>query len=229
MKRHSKVFLLSFSASTVATALALTFLRHHVARTAAPLLRTARTVRSAPVGIIFGAFVSPDGTPCQVLQDRLDTGHLLYTQGTVSKLILSGDHGQKDYDEVNAMRRYLQEKGVPPCDLFLDHAGFDTYDTLYRARDIFGVTKAVLVTQTFHLKRALFIGRALGIEVQGVASDLSRIHQIEKLQRREVIANVKAALDLVRSRKPVYLGKFISLDSDGRVTHDKDSAESDNF
>lgn len=195
-------------------------LRWRVTSIANPLLVAADSVEPAPVGIVFGAYVYENGSPCGVLEDRLLTALELYQNGKFEKFILSGDHGQHNYDEVNTMKDYLVNKGVPEEILFLDHAGFDTYDTLYRARDIFGVKKAILVTQDFHLKRALYIASSLGIDAQGVRADRRRIPEIRRYQKRELAANVKAFLDLTRARSPVFLGEEISLDESASVTHD---------
>jgi len=116
---------------------------------------------AADAAIVLGAKVFKSGALSQVLADRMDTGIELYQKGKVKKLLLTGDHGQTSYDEVNAMRRYALERGVPDEDIFMDHAGFSTYDSMYRARDVFMVRKAIIVTQEFHLSRALFIARAV--------------------------------------------------------------------
>ena len=195
-------------------------LKHRVQAKAKPYLRTVENVASSQAAVVFGAYVYPDGTPCLVLKDRLDTGLELYRRGVVGKLLLTGDHGQDDYDEVNAMRRYLEAKGVPSEDLFCDHAGFDTYDSLYRARDIFQAESLVLVTQSFHLSRALYIAQSLGLKVQGVPSDQRKIPEIRSLELRELAANCKALLDLTRRRKPVFLGAHIPLSGNGEMSQD---------
>src|SRR3989339_602329 len=124
--------------------------------------------------IVPGASVHPDGTPSDVLEHRLLTGIALYEAGKAGAIIVSGDDGQEEYDEGNAMRVYLLEHDVPAEDIFLDHAGFDTYDTMYRAKAIFGLNSAIVATQLYHLPRALYIGRAQGIEVYGVSADRQR-------------------------------------------------------
>ena len=127
---------------------------------------------TAKVAIVLGARVYEDGTPSPMLADRLATGVELYKLGKVDKLLLSGDHGTTTYDEVNVMLRYCLDRGVPDEDVFTDHAGFDTYDTMYRARDVFKVTDALVVTQDFHLRRAVYIARSLGLEATGVVADI---------------------------------------------------------
>ena len=222
MKVRIKKFMFTFFCISLVTGItALFILKGRVDQVAAPLTQSLDSVDPSPAALIFGAYVYPDGTPCPVLQDRLLTGLSLYRSGKVDKLLLTGDHGQSGYDEVNGMKEFLERQGVPSDDLFLDHAGFDTYDSLYRARDIFGLKKVTLVTQSFHLKRALYIGNSLGLEVQGVPSDLRKIPEIKSLERREVAANVKAFMDLVRKRPPVHLGSPISMDESSSQTHDK--------
>ena len=117
--------------------------------------------------LLLGAKVKSDGMPSGILQDRIDTAIELYNAKKVDKILVSGDHGTKQYDEVNAMRKYLLDKNIPPQDIFLDHAGFDTYDSLYRARDIFQAKSLIVDTQNFHLNRALYIGKQLGLNLVG--------------------------------------------------------------
>lgn len=171
--------------------------------------------------IVLGASVHPDGTPSDILEDRLLTGISLLEDGKADAIIVSGDNGQNGYDEVNAMRVYLLEHGVSAEDIFLDHAGFDTYDTLYRAKAIFGVSSAVIVTQAYHLPRALYIGKARGIEVYGVVADRRSYRGMRYFKAREALANVKAVVDVMFSSKPMYLGNSISIDGDGRATWDE--------
>lgn len=186
-----------------------------------PLIRTPEEVEPCRAGLIFGAYALPDGRPSSALQDRLDTGLKLYQMGKFERFILSGDHGRKQYDEVNTMRRYLEERGVPKEDLFLDHAGFDTYDSLYRARHVFKARELILVTQKFHLPRALYIGEALGLDCQGVEADIHTLQSLRQLQLREVAAKVKAVLEVNFKRRPVYLGEPIPIDGEARLSHDQ--------
>lgn len=216
MRRMIKLLL----GSLVVCGLAVLAINRSVNTTGVPLIRSVGDLRPAQVALIFGAYAYPDGTPCYALEDRLNTGLELYEKGIVDKLIVSGDHGSKDYDEVNAMRRYLEAAGVPKDDLFCDHAGFDTYDSLYRARDIFGVQTLVLVTQEFHLPRALYIGESLGLDCEGVVADKRVLPEIRSLEAREVGAKVKAFWDVQSQRFPVFLGPQIALSESAVVTHD---------
>ncbi len=172
------------------------------------------------VAIVPGASVLRNGTPSDILRDRLETAVELYDRGEVSVFLLSGDNGQEDYDEVNAMKTYLLGKNIPPEKIFLDHAGFDTYDTLYRAKHIFGVTSAHLITQKYHLNRGLFIGRSLGMMINDVAADRQPYVKARWFAFRETLANVKAVWDIMCKTQPKYLGEKIDLAGDGRVTWD---------
>ncbi len=178
-------------------------------------------VPARPVAIVFGAKVWATG-PSHILEDRLDAGIALYKSGKVRKLLLSGDHGQREYDEVNAMRDYVLARGVKPADVFLDHAGFRTYDTLYRARDVFGVKSAVLVTNRFHLPRSIYVARRLGLDVVGLSSDARAYRTWLYNNCREFLARTLAWVEVnVTCPSPKYLGPAIDIEGDGRVTHDR--------
>jgi SanA protein len=188
---------------------------------AGAMYRSAKDVPERPVAIVFGARVWRSG-PSHILADRLDAAIRLYRLGKVRKLLLSGDHGCHAYDEVNAMRRYAREQGVPPQDLFLDHAGFRTYDTLYRAREVFGVRAAVLVTNEFHLPRAIYTGRRFGLDVVGLSSDGRTYRSRHRNAAREFLARSLAWYQIHVSRpRPKYLGPPIDIAGDGCVTHDR--------
>ncbi len=174
---------------------------------------------AAEVAIVLGARVYPDGTPSPMLADRLATGVELYKVGKVDKLLMSGDHGTTTYDEVNVMLRYCLDRGVPDEDVFTDHAGFDTYDTMYRARDVFKVTDALVVTQDFHLPRAVYIARSLGLDATGVVADIQPYTNEWRFALREWPARVKAFFQLhVTKPGPRFLGPAIPIDGDGRLT-----------
>lgn len=175
--------------------------------------------RPAQAALVLGAGVWDDGTPSAVLMDRLEVALDLYRAGKVQKVLCTGDHGDRQYDEVNAMRLYLEKQGVPTEDIFMDHAGFDTYDSMYRARDIFGVRSAVVVTQAFHLPRALYLARSMGIEAQGVSASLRPYLGDDWYEFREVPARAKAFGEVLIARKPMFLGPEIPITGDGRATH----------
>lgn len=167
--------------------------------------------------LVLGAAVKGD-TPSKMLQDRLDVGIALYEAGVSKKLLLSGDNGQSNYNEVVVMKKYVLDAGIPAEDVFLDYAGFSTYESMYRARDVFLVETAVVVTQKYHLYRALQIGRALGLNVQGVASDQQTYSGQDYRDLREIAARIKDVFQSIIQPKPTYLGPEIPIDGDGSVT-----------
>ncbi|KGG79512.1 hypothetical protein Y919_11590 [Caloranaerobacter azorensis H53214] len=172
--------------------------------------------------LVLGALVYRNGRVSPILQDRLDVGIELYKNNIVKKVLLSGDHGQKSYDEVNAMKEYVISRNVPAEDIFLDHAGFNTYDSLYRARHVFQAKKIIIVTQEYHLPRAIYIARKLGIDAYGVTADKHIYPKMPLYKNREFLARVKDYV-LVNFLKPKsrYLGEVIDLSGDGRITNDK--------
>lgn len=171
--------------------------------------------------IVLGAKVHEDGRPSLMLKDRLDCAYNLYRLGLAPKIICSGDHGQESYDETGNMKVYLVSKGVSPDDIFEDHAGFATYDTVYRAGYIFGVTRACYVSQKYHLYRTLYISNALDQTSFGVVCDTKRYPNQSMRDMRELMAQVK---DFVKARikpYPKYLGPAIDLQKSGAQTDDK--------
>jgi SanA protein len=177
-----------------------------------------RDGQPAQAALVLGAQVLPDGRPSAMLEDRVREGVALYQAGRVRKLLLSGDHGRAGYDEVGTMRRRALALGVPPQDVFTDHAGFDTWDSAQRARRVFDVRSAVVVTQGFHLPRAVFLARRAGLDATG--AEASRPGGYGRLGRlnaaREVLARVKAAGDWIGGRPPRSLGPELSIAGDGR-------------
>ena len=159
--------------------------------------------------LIPGAAVSAAGELTPIFIDRVDLAIALYEANKVSKILVSGDNSTLSYNEVSPVRTYLLNNGIPEADIFLDHAGFDTYSSMYRARDIFGVTSVLISTQEFHLPRAVFIARKLGIEAYGVNADLGYIFKRNYV--REVLANEKAMLDLFLGRTPKFLGEQVPI------------------
>jgi SanA protein len=173
----------------------------------------------AQAAIILGARVYSDGTPSAMLADRLETGIELYKLGKVKKLLLSGDHGQVEYDEVNVMLDYVLARGVPSWDVFTDHAGFDTYDTMYRAIAVFQVKSALIVTQRFHLARSVYTAQQLGLEATGVVADIQPYGGEFRNRMREWLARGKAIFQLhITHPEPRFLGPPLPIDGDGRVT-----------
>jgi SanA protein len=170
-----------------------------------------------PVAIVFGAGVWPSGHLSHALADRMETAIELYRAGTVNKLLLTGDNRTVDYNEPAAMAEYAQARGVPGEDLVLDYAGRRTYDSCYRAKAIFGVERAVLVTQAFHLPRALYTCEGLGLEAVGVAADRRSYRRSGWYEVREVAALARAWLDLNLLRPVPVLGEPIVVDWSRRV------------
>lgn len=170
--------------------------------------------------LVLGAGIRPDGTPSFMLRHRLDKGIELYEAGVAPKLLLSGDNGQERYDEVNAMKGYVLAQGVPAEDIFLDHAGFSTYDSIYRAKAVFAVEEAVVVTQNYHLYRALFIARRLGLQAVGVSAEGSHYAGQWGRDVREFLAKNKDFVMCFIKPEPKYLGEVIPISGDGRLSHD---------
>ena len=171
--------------------------------------------------LVLGAGLLPDGSPSLMLRERIDTGVALYEAGAAPKLIMSGDHGREDHDEVNAMKDAAMAAGVPSEDVFMDHAGFNTYDRLYRAEAIFGAERVIIVTQAYHLSRALYIASRLGLEAVGVSCDTRRYAGQTMRDIREVLARDKDFFQCVFLPEPTYLGEFIPLSGSGDATNDR--------
>lgn len=182
-----------------------------------------RTSQSVGAGydaiLVLGCKVYPDGSLSPMLRDRMDQGIALYRAGVAPKLLLSGDHGRADYDEVGSMFHYALGQGVPQEDIFLDHAGFSTYESVYRARAIYGLERPVIVSQGFHVPRALFIARCMGMDAAGVGCDYRPYNNIWYNHLREVPARIHDFLQCVLHVPPRYLGEAIPiLSSDAALT-----------
>ncbi len=169
--------------------------------------------------LVLGARVWGNGQPSGILKDRINTGVDLYEAGASDRLLMSGDHGQDDYDEVNAMKDYAIERGVDPDVIFMDHAGFSTYESLYRARDVFQIKTVVIVSQQYHLYRALYIARALGLTAYGVSCDTREYNAYLLFDLRETLARCKDFLYSIFQPLPTYLGDVIPITGDGSATN----------
>lgn len=170
--------------------------------------------------LVLGASVRGN-SPSLMLEDRLLSSISLYDKKVASKIIMSGDNGTNNYDEVNVMKRYAVNKGINSSDVFMDHAGFSTYDSIYRAKEIFNIDKMIIVTQEYHLYRALHIASQLGIEAYGVKA-LENNYMGQSLREiREILARNKDFLKSIIKPKPTYLGDVIPINSDGNITNDK--------
>lgn len=168
--------------------------------------------------IVLGCGVRADGTPSDMLEDRIKEGVFLYKKGAAEKIIMSGDHGRKNYDEVNVMKDYAINLGVPSEDIFMDHAGFSTYESIYRAKEIFKVKSAIIVTQGFHLPRALYIANSFGIDAKGVSADLRKYTGSRYVELREMLARNKDFLTCIIKPEPTYLGDSIPVSGNGDAT-----------
>ena len=173
--------------------------------------------------MVVGCQVRSDGTPSHMLEVRLKRSVALYEAGAAPKLLMSGDHGTQYYNEVDAMKRYAVKAGVPSTDIFMDHAGFSTYDSVSRAINVFQAEKIIIVTQKYHLYRALYIAKALGIEAYGVAADYRQYSGQFARDVREVLARVKDFGMAVFKPDPTYLGEAIPISGNGELTHDENS------
>lgn len=170
--------------------------------------------------IVLGCKVKDNGDPSDMLADRLKRGIDLYKQGAAPKIIMSGDHGTVEYDEVNTMKRIAIDAGIPSSDVFMDHAGFSTYESIYRAKEIFEADKIIIVTQEYHLYRALYIAEKLGIEAYGVNSDYNTYWGQIKRDIREILARCKDFVSMIFMPEPTYLGEKIPISGNGDLTND---------
>lgn len=177
--------------------------------------------------LVLGCGLNQDGTPSPMLGDRLQVGTRLYEEGASDRLLMSGDHGRENYDEVNAMKTYAVDRGIPSENIFMDHAGFSTYESIYRARDVFKAKKIILVSQEYHLYRGLYIARALGLDAYGVAADMQSYAGQKYYETREVVARVKDFLTSIFKPRPTFLGEAIPVNGNGDITNDKDIYNAD--
>ena len=172
--------------------------------------------------LVLGCYVHDSGRPSDMLADRLRRGIELYQSGAATKLLMSGDHGRKEYNEVKTMKLEAMETGIPSEDIFMDHAGFSTYESIFRARDVFAADKIIIVTQEYHLHRALYIANALGVEAYGVAADYHTYVGQANREIREILARNKDFATSILKPNPTYLGDVIPVSGDGNLTNDED-------
>ncbi len=160
-------------------------------------------------------------TPSHMLEDRLLQGIELYENGASGKMLMSGDHGREEYDEVNVMKDFAADRGVDTDDIFMDHAGFSTYESMYRAKEIFKAEKVLIVTQDYHLYRAIYDARALGIDAYGIASNPREYAGQIYRDIREILAKNKDFVYCIIKPEPTYMGDEIPVQGNGNVTNDK--------
>jgi len=170
--------------------------------------------------LVLGAGIWGD-KPSPMLEDRLLQAISLYENNVSTKIIMSGDHGRNEYDEVNTMKDYAIEKGVPSENIFMDHAGFSSYESIYRAKEIFQAKKIVIVTQEYHLYRSLYIAKQLGVEAYGVGADPRKYAGQAYRELREILARNKDFVKCILKPEPTYLGETIPVNGNGDVTNDK--------
>lgn len=213
--------LFAVCACAAAAALAVLLINLYVTRTAKKhmyALDEACDLKADCI-LVLGAGLKPDGTPNLMLRDRLDYALALFESGVSDKLLLSGDHGSTGYDEVNAMKAYLVERGIPADSILLDHAGFSTYDSVYRAKAVFCSQNPVIVTQKYHLYRAVYTARSLGLDARGVSSDPFTYAYQYLRDMREYVARVKDFFLSLFQPRPTYLGDPIPVStSPGSLT-----------
>ncbi len=158
--------------------------------------------------------------PSHMLEDRLLAGIDLCKMGASEKMLVSGDHGREEYDEVNVMKKFVTDRGIAPENVFMDHAGFSTYESMYRARDIFKAKKVLIVTQGYHLYRAIYDAQKLGLEAYGVASDIRDYGGQVFRDIREILARNKDFFFTIFKPEPTYLGEEIPISGNGNLTND---------
>lgn len=216
IKKHFKKFLLL----AVIGLIVVVGINYYIKSQTNPLIyHSANEMPSEKVGIIFGAGIWGD-RPSKYLKDRLDAGIELYRQQKIKIILLSGDNGSDEHDELTVMKLYCYEHGVDTTKVFLDYAGFDTYSTMYRAKHIFNIDKAILVSQGYHLNRAIYIGNKLGVKSVGLAADNGFYHNFKYVKFRECFSICKAAIDVARNREPHFLGGKIDIDGVSNYTKD---------
>ena len=180
----------------------------------------ASKLENADCILVLGCGVRDDGTPSDMLRDRLDRSLELYFAGVAPKILMSGDHGRVEYDEVNIMKQYAVDRGVPSEDVFMDHAGFSTYESIYRTKEIFKADNIVIVTQEYHLYRALYLAKSFGIEARGVECDYYTYYGQTMRDVREILARNKDFFTSIFKPNPTYLGEAIPVNGNGNLTND---------
>lgn len=175
--------------------------------------------------VVLGASVFADGTPSGILQDRLDDGIELYFAGAAPKIIMSGDNSTVSYNEVKAMKDYAISRGVPSEDIFCDHAGFSTYESMYRAKHVFGAKRIIVATQTYHLYRALYAAHGLGLEAIGVPSDYHTYDRQPLYDLREIPARTKDFFKVLFEVPSTFVGDPISLEQSGDITEGEEELQ----
>lgn len=206
----------------IATAIGVFTTNAYVKKIASETIVSASSIPPAQYDciIVLGCGIHSDGSPSPMLADRLTRAIELYNMEVAPKIIMSGDHGRTNYNEVNVMREYALERGVAKEDIFMDNAGFSTYESMYRAKEIFCAENAIIVTQEYHLYRAVYIANELGINAIGINADYSEYAGQNFRDVRELAARSKDFLTCIFKPEPTYLGDSIPVSGDGTVTCD---------
>jgi SanA protein len=222
IKKKISMVLITFLLASVLAFVCLLVINTYVKSSVKDTIITAdeAALLDADCILVLGAGVWDGGRPSPMLEDRLLQGIELYGSGASNRLLMSGDHGRKEYDEVNVMKQFAIDRNIVSEHVFMDHAGFSTYESLYRARDIFEAKKIIIVTQEYHLYRALYIAEKLGLEAYGVASDPRQYAGQEYRELREIFARVKDFFAVIFKPEPTYLGKAIPVSGNGDLTND---------
>lgn len=219
-----KICVLVLACLVAVTAVAAAVINIHVCSFAKERILTeeeASALTDVDCILVLGCGVREDGTPSAMLADRLQRGVSLFENNASPKLLMTGDHGREHYDEVNTMKQYALDRGIDTKDVFMDHAGFSTYESMYRAKEIFQAEKVIIVTQQYHLYRAVYIAEKLGLEAWGVACDYREYAGQFMRDVREVLARVKDFGMCLVKPEPTYLGEAIPISGDGTLTDDK--------
>lgn len=219
-----KKLLLIFGLLCLAVAVLFVAINAHVIRISAPRLISAdaaTNLENVDCILVLGSSVQPNGTLNRVVRERVDTALTLYESGVSQRLLMSGDHGKVNYDEVNAMKQYCVDKGVNPDVIFLDHAGFNTYVSIYRAKAIFGIQKMIIVSQEYHLYRAVYIANELGIDAYGVPAEQEATTALIT-NLRESVARVKDYFSCAFHIEPTVLGEPIPISGSAKLSDDKE-------
>lgn len=218
-----KILLIILFLVVIAIAIPICINYYVIASTKKQIITANQAAEIADVDciLVLGAGIW-NNKPSDMLRDRLIVAKDLYDNKVSKKIIASGDHGNDNYDEVNVMKSYLiDEFGVTSNDIFMDHAGFSTYDSIYRAKEIFEAKKIIIVTQKYHLSRALYLANKLGLEAYGVPADLEEYKNQGPREVREFLARNKDFLLGIFLPEPTYLGDTIPVSGDGDMTNDK--------
>lgn len=217
MKKIKKLFLPILILCLIAVVIIWVTNNNVKAKTENVIYTNLTDVPKTKVAIIFGAGINGD-KPSRYLKDRLDAGIALYKNNKVDKILLSGDNGRDEHDELTVMKLYCYENGIDTNKIYIDYAGFDSYSTMYRAKHIFKVDTAILVSQKYHLNRCVYIGDKLGVKSYGYSANRGVYPGYKYYSFREKLSITKSVFDVVRNRKPKYLGETVDVNGKSNYT-----------